>query len=215
MRLGFKAVCLCFLSFTSMAIAEETKESGAYLLFQGNYAFKTKPDVLKDEWKNGKGGGFGVEYAFSPKVAVQLNANFNVFGFDEERVHENLEGLGTISFEISPLSMLGLDIEVVYSFLQQDFTPYAFVGLGFLGILGGDGYVYVNNHEYYSPLFENNGFLVKPGVGIKYQKLDKVGFYLQAAIDFGLTPGEKYVAFPISLGFTLPMSSKLAQFLTN
>ena len=188
-------------------------DTEAYLSFSGNYAFKIKPDALAEEWKNGIGGGFGVEYYLSKKSALRLMADMSVFGYDDEEVEKDLSYLGDVEFDISPVIFLSFALELKYSFLKTDFSPYMAAGLGFIGAFGGNGSIYINGSEYSTPLIENDGFLISPAVGIEYQKADKFGVFLQGAMKLGLVRGDNYMQFPITLGLNIPFGSKLAEFL--
>ncbi|KMQ49369.1 hypothetical protein CHISP_3718 [Chitinispirillum alkaliphilum] len=218
MNTFLKYAVIFFVGFLSIAESVYSKEDGdnsrgSYFLLQTNYSLKSQPSAFRDEWKNGWGGAFGAETYICEKWSGRFLADMTFFGFDKISAEEDLSNYGSVRFDISPLLFLSCELQASYSFFESNFTPFVMVGIGYMGVLGGDGYIYINNSQYYAPLIDNNAFILNSGFGVKYQNTDRYGFYLQTKVKYGLSFGDNYVTYPVSFGVTVPMNSGLGELL--
>ncbi len=193
---------------TDSVSVKDTSKNYSNISAFGEYSFKSAPTPLKDEWKNGIGGGIGYEIYDKSRLSAVGTLGFRVFSFDEDEFMDSMkDSLNTseLKIDVSPLIMLDASVGVKFKARTEGFTPYAAAGLGYLLVFGGNGTVSYRGFDLDVPAVDADAVTLRASAGFQYQKSQKVGFYGQGSAVFGFSlGGDNYGYYPMEVGVMIP-----------
>jgi opacity protein-like surface antigen len=207
MRTTVALLVVLVLSTVSGSTAQTEPPSKTHLLMSAGVSLPGSPQLFRDYWSMGFGGGAGIEYAIGPVASIGGSVEYNGFRFDSEKFLAQF-GFGGLGVEVSggniSAVVVAANVKAMLGTTPGVATPYLTAGMGIMSVSSSDVVVTYQGSSSKTSVDGETAFGITGGAGLEIPA-GSAWIFVEAKYGVGFTKGESTGIWPLRAGLKLAL----------